>query len=142
MSLKSGWHREWDRRLRRLGYRPSHTDSHGHLVYLDSTGRRFSVPSSPSDWRTQRIMLTQLRAAHPDVLARRRSARAARARNARGRAARVVVALVPAVRVRVPTPPRTECVSCGRPWLSDLDPLQHACPRCGGEHRIGLERAG
>lgn len=37
----------------------------------------------------------------------------------------------------VPQRKHTGCVSCGRPWKSDISPVGRSCPQCGGTVVIG-----
>lgn len=132
---RSGWHRQVDGLLRNLGYRFERMDSHGHSVYVHPQGWVWRVPSTPSDHRTHKIMLQQLRRRHPnaEVLKRPRKAptKARQANQSREPRRRlVIVPAKPKQRTVLSRPARTACVDCGRRWLSDLDPTGRKCPAC------------
>lgn len=146
---RSSWHRQVDGLLRSLGYRFDRMDSHSHSVYIHPQGWVWRVPSTPSDHRTHKIMLQQLRRRHPDaeVLRRPRKAptkarQAVRQARRSRRALRIVSATATRVKPVVSRPSRTACVDCGRRWLSDLDPTGRKCPACGGNVVLGRDRDG
>jgi hypothetical protein len=143
--LPSGWHRDFDRLLRVLGY--SLDDSHGrtHLTYRHPEHPGvFTVACTPGDGRTEVNLLTQLRRRHPDHPALTRNVRSRTAadrkrRRRKNRAARMTLVRETETGVveLFTRPEKTACIDCGRRWLSDLDPRQRTCPACDGEVVFG-----
>lgn len=142
---RSSWHRDVDRLLRALGYEPVRIDSSSHFVYRHPEGHIWRVPSSPSDFRTDRIMRQQLRRRHPDHPALKTSRKTHAGHKPKRQATRIAK-VIPIHqgrrRAKLSMPERTACVECGRLWISDLDPSFRACPRCGGDVVVGRDRLG
>jgi predicted RNA binding protein YcfA (HicA-like mRNA interferase family) len=143
--LPSGWHREFDRLLRTLGYTLDESHGRTHLTYRhpDHQGV-FTVACTPGAGRTEVNLLTQLRRRHPDhpALARQVRSQSATERKRRRRKNRtsrmtLVRELEPGVVETFNRPEKTACIDCCRRWLSDLDPRLRPCPACGGEIVFG-----
>ena len=129
---------EYKRALHDLGYVVVRNGK--ELVYRRPDGQTIIVPCTPSDWRGWTNAMAFLRRRHPVELARHKAApevRAARRHRDRQRQTPLAALPEPEVIVVRPTPDRTQCVDCGRLWLSEIDPTGRACPHCGGDVLIG-----
>lgn len=120
----------------------------GHYVYKHRHQSNFTLPMSPSDHRAFANDLALLRRRHPNaevLKPQQRSTRGGRRRRSpsdlRRKTRRAALYQAPQSPPRFERPDCTSCIDCGRPWLSDLDPLQHCCPACGGEIVLGREVA-
>lgn len=133
-----------------IGY--NMTRSRSHLIYELEGFRALTVPATPSDWRWKQNTLAEIKRRHPARFVRRKApvsrprvGMSARIERARARQLKSAETLAEQARVPRPepfvAPERTECADCGRPWLSDLDPLTHSCPSCGGAHILGRSAA-
>ena len=137
--------REMHRMLVELGYWLERSDG-DHYVYYHAKQGPFTVAVSPSDHRAKANTVALLKRRHPQFFRRvkatgpRRRKRPERERQA----AHLKAVLNAADRdaesdvVRFPErPERTQCIDCGRPWLSDLSPEGRACAQCGGPIVLG-----
>jgi predicted RNA-binding Zn-ribbon protein involved in translation (DUF1610 family) len=122
----------------------------GHPIYERDGFDRLELSCTPRNEKAARgRLLNTLRKRHPEhpmwrSARKRRSQRPASREQERKQAS--ATALINAAarersdRPAVVRPERTSCVSCGRPWLSDLDFVGRPCPACGGEI-VGGRRA-
>lgn len=119
----------------------------GHYVYKHRHQSNFILPLSPSDHRAFANDLAALRRRHPNAEVLKPQQRSARSGRRRRRRAQRPVRTFRLAAVATPKPAplvrpeQTSCIECGRPWLSDLDPLQHCCPACGGDVVLGRDVA-
>jgi predicted RNA binding protein YcfA (HicA-like mRNA interferase family) len=118
-----------------------------HYVYKHARQPNFVVPSSPSDIRSFANSVAELKRRHPNASPFATSAKRSDRRAAASKTSpkvrerrRLITAFHHMVRhvthkaepVARSRPDRTQCIQCGRPWLSDLDPTERSCPNCGG----------
>lgn len=138
------------------GYEFDRIAGNGHYVFTHPGQDDFHVSGSAFDGPVRGAFLSEMRKRHPNsthpALFQRRSGRerstkpfSVREERGRRRMLRDAERLAASARFARPVarvaPEHTSCEDCGRRWLSDLDPLTHPCPACGGAHRIGRRAA-
>jgi hypothetical protein len=122
----------------------------GHPIYEREGFGRLELSCTPRNEKAARArLMNTLRKRHPEHpmwrSAKKRRSKRPDNRDGERRQAAAAALINAAARSRaerpvLARPERTSCISCGRPWLSDLDYVGRPCPKCGGE-MVGAREA-